>query len=341
MIISTPQCGWAASPDGSLHGSRNARGNRAVRILGVLAALAALAAAPSMAAERRSIPVGGLERSYWVHRPPPAARPTTTGPGGLVIVLHGSGGDGRSMREMFGRRLEAFTNRAGFHVVYPDGYERHWNDCRRSATYAANVRDVDDPAFLRAIIDVMRREGVDPRRVFVAGFSNGGQMVFRLALEDAATYAGFAAIAASLPAPANSDCPVGNAAAPIVLFAGTADPVNPFGGGLVRVGSDISRGDVLSAEYTAAWFARRAGHVEPAVQRELPDRDPGDGSRASVLEWLATGHAPVALYVLEGAGHTIPGTPAAPAARPAVTNRDIDAAREIWRFFAAVSSGLR
>ena len=292
--------------------------------------------------ERHTLPVGGLDRSYGVHRAPPAARSAAARPGGLVIVLHGSGGDGASMRAMFGQRLEAFTDRAGFHVVYPDGFERHWNDCRRSAAYAANVRDVDDPAFLRAIVEAMTREaGVDPARVFVAGFSNGGQMVFRLALEDPGTYAGFAAIAASLPAPANNDCRVGDAAAPVVLFAGTADPINPFRGGLVRLGSDVSRGHVLSAEYTAAWFARRAGHAGPGAWRELPDRDPGDGSRASVLEWRASGHAPVALYALDAAGHTIPGTPVSAAQRPAVTNRDVDAAREIWRFFEAVSSGSR
>lgn len=306
------------------------------------ASAAAATAAPSSAMERHTLLVGGLERSYGVHRAPPAAHPAAARPGGLVIVLHGSGGDGASIRGMFGRRLEAFTDQAGFHVIYPDGVDRHWNDCRRSATYAANVRDVDDPAFLRAIVEAMSREaGVDSARVFVAGFSNGGQMVFRLALEDAGRYASFAAIAASLPAPANNDCQVGRAAAPVVLFAGTADPINPFGGGLVRVGSDVSRGHVLSAEYTAAWFARRAGHEKPGVWRELPDRDTGDGSRASVLAWRATGHAPVALYVLDGAGHTIPGTPASAVQRPAVTNRDVDAAREIWRFFEGVSSGVR
>jgi polyhydroxybutyrate depolymerase len=328
------------------------RSRIAVGSLGVVVALATLAvgaasaaaatAARASATERHTLLVGGLDRSYWVHRAPPVARSAAARPGGLVIVLHGSGGDGASMRAMFGQRLEAFTDRAGFHVVYPDGFERHWNDCRRSATYAANVRDVDDPAFLRAIVAAMGREaGVDPRRVFVAGFSNGGQMVFRLALQDPGTYAGFAAIAASLPAPANNDCRVGDAAAPVVLFAGTADPINPFGGGLVRVGSDVSRGHVLSAEYTAAWFARRAGHAGPGAWRELPDRDPGDGSRASVLEWREADRAPVALYVLDSAAHTIPGTPASSAQRPAVTNRDVDATAEIWRFFEGVMSGLR
>lgn len=327
-------------------GSRAAIGSLAVGV--VLTALAvgassaaAATAAGASATQRHTLLVGGLDRSYWVHRAPPVARSATARPGGLVIVLHGSGGDGASMRAMFGQRLEAFTDRAGFHVIYPDGFERHWNDCRRSATYSANVRDVDDPAFLRAIVAAMGREaGVDPRRVFVAGFSNGGQMVFRLALEDPVTYAGFAAIAASLPAPANNDCRVGDAAAPVVLFAGTADPINPFRGGLVRLGSDVSRGHVLSAEYTAAWFARRAGHAGPGAWRELPDRDPGDGSRASVLEWRASGHAPVALYALDAAGHTIPGSPASPTARPAATNRDVDAAAEIWRFFEGVPSGL-
>ena len=287
------------------------------------------------ALESRALVSDGLQRQYWVHAPT-----TATSGGGLVFVLHGSNGDGPGMREMMGPRLEALTDAAGFHVVYPDGFERHWNDCRALANYSANRRNIDDPKFLRAIVAELRSSAsIDPRRVFAIGMSNGGHMVLRLALEDAMTYAGLAAIAANLPAPAGRDCVAGTGAVPLVLFAGTADPINPYLGGLVRVGDDASRGHVLAAEYTASWFARRAGHVRDPIRRQFADRDTTDGSRAERLAWTQAGKAPVLLYILHGGGHTIPGTARRSPTSRAVTNRDIDAAEESWRLFRRVDPG--
>lgn len=301
-----------------------------------MAAAAAGRDAAPPALEARSLQSGGLERHYLLHRAPGAR-----GPSGLVFVLHGSNGDAKGIRAMLGERLERLTDRAGFSVVYPEGIERHWNDCRASATYAANRRNVDDPAFLRAVVAALRDEGrVDPRRVFAIGLSNGGQMVLRLALEDAGTYAGFAAISANLPVPANNDCRIEAAPGAMLFFSGTADPINPFHGGLVRIGNDISRGHVLSAEYTASWFAKRAGQAGASTARALPDRDPGDGSRAELIRWDEPGRPPVALYVLHGGGHTIPGTRPRPGSGPAATNLDIDAAAEAWRFFRSVDPAV-
>lgn len=319
-----------------------------MRALPVLLGLVVLAAPPPGAAagaaadapqglESRTLQFGGLQRHYWIHRP---ERPRPRAQAGLVLVLHGSNGDGLQMREMLGRRLEPLASRAGYVVAYPDGVERHWNDCRGGASYAANRRDVDDPGFLRGIVAAeARASGIDPRRVFVVGMSNGGQMALRLALEDATSYAAIAAIGANLPAPQGRDCTTGTATLPVALFVGTADPINPFHGGLVRVGDDVSRGYVLDAWYGARWFAARAGQSAPPQSRRYPDLDSGDRSRASRYAWLEPGKPPVLLYVLENGGHTIPGSPnRRGAAAVPVTNRDIDAARETWAFFARVAA---
>mgnify|MGYP000742291511 CR=1 FL=1 len=264
------------------------------------------------------------------------------GPAGVLLVLHGSGGNGVQIREMLGRRLEPLAAASGYAVVYPDGFERHWNDCRGAASYAANRRDIDDPAFLRAIVAAEGGPGGSGQRpVFAIGFSNGGQMVLRLALEDAARYAALAVISANLPVPQGRDCGDAAQTAPIVFFAGTADPINPFHGGVVRIGQDVSRGYVLDAAYTAQWFATRAGHASPPRSVRLPDLDPRDGSRATRLDWSAAGGPPVRLYVLEDAGHTIPGSPDGADSRRAPTNRDIDAAAEAWAFFLAARRAPR
>lgn len=309
-------------------------------LLGLLAALAVTAGAHAAGEsppdlESHSLEAGGLQRHYWIRRP---AQPRAGA--GLVLVLHGSNGDGLQMRDMLGRRLEPLAARAGFVVAYPDGFERHWNDCRGGASYAANRRDVDDPGFLRQIVAAEQRATqVDPRRVFVVGMSNGGQMALRLALEDATHYAAVVAIGANLPTPQGRDCATGPATLPVALFVGTADPINPFHGGLVRIGEDISRGYVLDAWYGARWFAARAGHTAPPHALRYPDLDRGDRSRASRYAWLEPGKPPVLLYVIENGGHTIPGSADwKGVASPPVTNRDIDAARESWAFFERIDA---
>ncbi|WP_238946921.1 alpha/beta hydrolase family esterase [Seongchinamella unica] len=71
-----------------------------------------------------------------------------------------------------------------FVVAYPDGFDNHWNGCRKSASYTANTRGIDDVGFTRALVARLSADyGVDPGRVHLGGFSNGGNMVYRLALE--------------------------------------------------------------------------------------------------------------------------------------------------------------
>jgi len=282
--------------------------------------------------ELRSLEVGGIQRRYWLRTPARA-----DAGGGLIFVLHGSRGDGMAIRTMIGRRLEPLAASAGFVVVYPDGFEQHWNDCRGSASYEANQRNIDDPAFLRAIIDEQVAEsGIDRRRVFAVGMSNGGHMVLRLALEDPQSYAALSVIGANLPAPQGNDCTDRQQPVAITFFNGTADPINPFHGGLVRLGEDISRGYVLSTEYTAQWFARRAGHRKAPRTSIFTDLDPADRSLAERTAWIAPGKLPVMLYTIVGGGHAIPGSPDSTRSPSPVTNRDVDAARETWEFFRRV-----
>jgi polyhydroxybutyrate depolymerase len=50
-------------------------------------------------------------------------------------------------------------------------------------------------------------QGVDEKWVYVFGYSNGGHMSFRLAMEAPDEIAAVAAVAASLPTPDASSCP--------------------------------------------------------------------------------------------------------------------------------------
>jgi polyhydroxybutyrate depolymerase len=115
---------------------------------------------------------------------------------------------------------------------------------------------------------------------------------------------------------------------------GTEDPMNPYAGGVVALyGLLGNRGRVLSSEETVAYWAELAGYEDPPQERTLPDLDPGDGSRVVVHEWRAPGRARVALYAVEGGGHSAPHPEQRIPRLFGRTNGDISAAEEIWEFF--------
>jgi polyhydroxybutyrate depolymerase len=253
----------------------------------------------------------------------------------LVFVLHGSGGDGGQARGGYAYDFDVLAEREGFVPVYPDGFEEHWNDCRKAAPYRANTLDVDDVGFLRALVDRFAAElGADRDRVFATGISNGGQMALRLALEAPDLVRAVAPVAASLPAEHNLDCRPAGRPVSVLIMNGTADPMNPFEGGDVALYGVLgNRGAVLSSADSIDYFRDLAGYTGPPAVNALPDREPGDGSTVEVRRWDAPGRKPVALYAVLNGGHNAPHPALELPRLLGPTNHDISAAEEIWRFF--------
>src|SRR5436853_42181 len=89
-----------------------------------------------------------------------------TGAPALVLVLHGAGGWAQGFARHTG--FSRVAEREGFVVAYPQGLERRWNDGRGNGT------PHDDVGFVRALVDTLQRElGVDQRRIYATGISNG------------------------------------------------------------------------------------------------------------------------------------------------------------------------
>jgi polyhydroxybutyrate depolymerase len=254
----------------------------------------------------------------------------------LVIVFHGSMGDGEQARVAFGYDFDRLADEHRFIVVYPDGVERHWNDCRKRAPYAARRLGIDDIGFTRALVAHSRAEwNIDHDRVFVTGVSNGGQMAIRLALEAPDLVRAVAPVIASLPAERNMDCQVSGAPVSILFMNGTEDPMNPWEGGDVELyGVWGNRGEVLATSETSEWFARLAGHEGEPERETLPDLNRRDGSTVERVRWRSHGRKSVVLYAIHGGGHTVPHPIARSLRLLGRTNADISAAEEIWSFFS-------
>ena len=254
----------------------------------------------------------------------------------LMLLLHGSTGDGAYMRASTFYSFDVLAERAGFIAVYPDGFERHWNDCRGSATYSANTQDIDDVGFLSALTrDFIDNYNVDPDRVYVAGISNGGHLAYRLGMEAPGMVAGIAAIAANLPVEENLDCePLGRAVATLIIN-GTDDPVNPYEGGLVKILGDTSRGEVMSAVATATYWARLAGHDGEGSRQVWPERDPDDDTSVQGTAWSGPAGPDVQLITVVGGGHTTPHPVLNLPRIVGTTSHEFDGAEVIWSFFSA------
>ena len=258
----------------------------------------------------------------------------------LVLLFHGHMG---SARNTLGQGLGpasplaawvTVADREGVVVVALDGArgadgQQGWNDGRPGLSGNPTT---DDVAFTAAVIArVEREQATDPARVFAMGMSNGAVFTFRLALELPHPLAGLAAACGSMPGertPAAPRRPV-----PVLLLAGTRDPLMPYEGGQVRF-RDTRRGAVLGVPATLAYWRAAFGLADAPREEPLPHAGK-DATRAVRLTWGEDG--PVALVRIEGGGHCEPsrehrlGWLYTRMCGP--QNHDLEAAEEAWRFF--------
>ena len=103
-----------------------------------------------------------VDRTYRVYRPTnELAAP------GLVIVLHGSFGDGFQIESDTGFDTQA--DRLGWVAVYPDGVADGWDAFGSTAKWGKHP-GADDVAFISTLIDHFETtDKVDPSRVYVTG----------------------------------------------------------------------------------------------------------------------------------------------------------------------------
>ncbi len=141
----------------------------------------------------------------------------------LVVALHGLGFDATS----FGKDTEwpEAARDNGFVLALPQGVGDSWNAGRCCG--AAVAEGTNDVAVIDALIEQMvAEEGVDPERVFITGYSNGGMFTFLYACLAPGEIAGAASVAGTN----FSDCePDGSV--DFLQVSGRDDPVIPVLGG--------------------------------------------------------------------------------------------------------------
>ena len=190
-------------------GSPKAAGSLMKFISKLASCFGLLVCVPTHANEIRSIDVDGVKRSYLLHVP------VGIGPSvPLVVLLHGRGSSGAD--EMAGGRWQTKADKEKFIVAAPDALDSYDGvEHKRSPTVqdwirrnyrALRGRNVlrwhggpNDVALIVSMIDRISVEWqIDQSRIYIVGFSRGGFMAHRMALEITDRLAGVAVVSPDL-----------------------------------------------------------------------------------------------------------------------------------------------
>lgn len=147
----------------------------------------------------------------------------------LLVALHGSGGNGEEFKAS--SNLGSLALERNFIAVFPSGVDGTWDG--GNCCSSEHKKDVEA---IKAIINNVKQEhNIDASRVFVAGFSNGGIMAYRIACELSDIVTGVASVSGTIGV---EECQHEN---PVTVFHahGTNDTIVPFNGGKGEADGDV------------------------------------------------------------------------------------------------------
>jgi polyhydroxybutyrate depolymerase len=272
------------------------------------------------ALEQGSIDVAGVRRSYWVARAPQVRGQRANAP--LLIVLHGSGTNGRNMARSTG--LAERATAAGITTVFPDGWQGVWHIARPPNAEP----QLDDALFLAELSAHIEAEGAARSwPVFLAGISSGARFAEHVARHALLPVTGLFLVAGTALEYSRRLAPQPLLRASVIIMMGTGDPVEPYAGGrLSRRGlpglmlkrratrhGELPGEDVVAGAEAVAtdWAAGNGIESDPVIE-ELPTTP--DDPTVTRKTWAGAGCRSVVLYQVNGGGH---GWPSGPQFRPA------------------------
>ena len=242
--------------------------------------------------------------------------------GNLLFLMHGSGGSSTDILDRT-TKLETMAAQEKLLIVYPNGYQHYWNECRKYSTAVANTENINEQAFFISMIQYFQiKYGISKHKIFAAGFSGGGHMAYKLGFTMPDQVKAIAAIVANMPDSASCDCILAGKALPVLIINGTDDKTNPYNGGEMFV-NNASFGVVLSSENTFAYWSSLAGYSGAPQKTLLPDTDTTDHKKIERYSFNAQNKPPVTLLKVVGGHHDYPN--------------DIDVYVYVWEFFKGLN----
>ncbi|HOY31814.1 MAG TPA: T9SS type A sorting domain-containing protein [Bacteroidales bacterium] len=257
----------------------------------------------------KSFIFGSINREYKVYQP---ADYDPLIPASLVLTLHGLAND----MSYFGDRFSNIADTANMIVISPQAIAdpivgTAWNSGAGNLGYYPNP-SVDDVGFINALVDTAEANyAIDPSRIYICGFSMGGFMTERMALQSNQKFAAFASMSGTIGYGITQFEP--GCSLPVAHFHGTLDNtvfylLNPYG---------------IDADSLVKFWVLNNGCNPVPEYNVLPD---AVADNITIDKYAYTNGDPdseVLFYRMNGAGHTILTLP----------ENDFSECMEVWMFF--------
>lgn len=245
-----------------------------------------------------------------------------------ILVLHFNLGSAPGMANL--TEVAELVRDEGVWVILPQAPDLVW-------THAPNQNTGnDDVAYLAALIDdSVARFNLDARRIYMTGYSQGGNMTVRMACDFPEKIAAGASVAATMRRQLANQC-APRVPTPMAFFHGTADDQVPYEPTLLNNLTPTLTGNAaLSAPDAVRFWADVNGCGPTPVRTDLPSPIE-DGTELFVDRFDDCTSGAAALYTIVNGGHNWPGAldfiP-----RVGLTTQNIRANREMWAFFQRFS----
>lgn len=226
---------------------------------------------------RREFLDQGILRSYLINIPA-SYHPGQKSP--VAVLCHGSGQTAHSFSTR-NPRIVAEANAADYIVVFP---EATISPQQQKTSWTTNptidTRAHSDVEFLANLVSSLKASlSIDSKRVYGAGFSAGGVLTHKVAIDHPGFYAAIAPVAASIgwfntTLPPDPTRPAGDAllfpdhpttGTPIMMVRGRQDTARPFEGGYNHNGTAVA-----PASASVDFWRTTNGCQGPVTQSSLP-----------------------------------------------------------------------
>lgn len=314
-----------------------------ISIVSLFSAIAICAAALALLANHADWPPGhqrivvswgGRNREFLLYVPPLYENSKAVP---LVVMLHGMGGTAMNSHKETSWSSKAEAEM--FIVAYPEATRpdpksppslrnnpQAWND--GSGRFHASERDIDDVGFIRAMLDRITADyNIDSKRIYVAGFSNGASMTFRVGAELTNR---IAAISPNAGACWTKELKLSGGLS-LCYITGTSDTLNPIDGGypkLVFGGKNQDGPKKPPVQETIDKWVKALGGARNAESDITTDgvrtRRYGTSHQGAEVEYIT----------IEGLGHHwAGGTSQAPEFLVGKNTEKLKATDVVWDFF--------
>tara|TARA_B100000609_G_scaffold48482_1_gene37501 strand:- start:50 stop:952 length:903 start_codon:yes stop_codon:yes gene_type:complete len=260
----------------------------------------------------------GKKREYHVSLPKNMSKPIP-----LIINFHGFSSHAIEQQEF--SQMDNYAHLNGVGVIYPEGINKSWNVGLKAEKFKNEENDI---GFVDALIDsVTSKYNIDSNRIYVCGFSNGGEFSYELMCGLSNKIAAFGSVGGNFIINEGRSCNI-KREIPLIHIHGTKDKFEKYNG---------YNGYYLSTIESVNFWAKH-NQLDKLVVENIEDTYKKDRTTVEKYTFYKDNSDTkvIHLKVLNG-GHVWLGSPTFDLLYQKLlfgkNNREIDSSKELIDFF--------